>query len=322
MGIKYIYSILAAIFISAIYVCPAHAEAKTVSVPMTDSHRKISDVPVYLQLEPGFNCSQTELGCCDNNKKISLEASELHIPYEKLLEEFDGEGLKKAGMSLKMRSEFLWNGSRAMLLKIFHPNKKIVMGKWILIVDKGENSWMISGLYDSKHKSRGEAVLRMIKSVCWHPEEETAEEESTPTGSVKTEKSPMHLAGLRQGALVYTKDGMLPTKSQDGALFVISRLKNKNFLTPEKRNSYAKERLSEVEKGRKISIISENEVMIDGLPGIELTAYTEDGEKTLITQTALFDTSDIHLMVGIAQGDTITNMELFHTLAATYRRGI
>ncbi len=62
--------------------------------------------------------------------------------------------------------------------------------------------------------------------------------------------------------------------------------------------------------------------MIDGLPGIELTAYTEDGEKTLITQTALFDTSDIHLMVGIAQGDTITNMELFHTLAATYRRGI
>ena len=107
MGIKYIYSILAAIFISAIYVCPAHAEAKTVSVPMTDSHRKISDVPVYLQLEPGFNFSQTELGCCDNNKKISLEASELHIPYEKLLEEFDVEGLKKAGMSLKMRSEFL-----------------------------------------------------------------------------------------------------------------------------------------------------------------------------------------------------------------------
>ena len=322
MNIKSILTILAAILIAAVPASRAHAEVKQMSVLMTDKHRKICDIPVYLVLEPGFSFADTKEGCFDNNKKVSLEISEIRIPYEKLLMEFDGEGLKKAGMSLKMRSEFLWNGSRAVLLKIFHKNNKTVMGKWILIVDKGENSWMISGLYDSKNQARGEAVLRMIKSSCWYEEEKTAEQESTPTGSIKTDKSPMRLAGLRQGALVYTKDGILPTKSTDGALFVISRLKNKNFLTNKKRSAYAKEKLAEVEKGRKISVISENEVMIDGLPGIELTAYTEEGERTLITQTALFDTSDIHMMVGIAQGDTITNMELFHTLAATYRRGI
>jgi hypothetical protein len=112
--------------------------------------------------------------------------------------------------------------------------------------------------------------------------------------------TPLKLAGLLDGAVVYTKDGFLPTKKEDGSLFVVSRISN-TFVTPDKQAGFAKEKLQMIEKGEKIDIISEKEVMIDGLCGIEIVGYTAGGSKKLIYQTMLFDGKNSHVMVGIAR---------------------
>ena len=117
-------------------------------------------------------------------------------------------------------------------------------------------------------------------------------------------EAPVILAGFRQ--------------SNDGSLFVVSRLSN-TFVTPDKQPGFAKEKLQMIEKGEKIDIISEKEVMIDGLSGIEIVGYTSGEQTKLIYQTMLFDGRNSHVMVGIAKSDIPENLDLFHGTAETFK---
>ena len=176
---------------------------------------------------------------------------------------------------------------------------------------------MINGLYPAKDQSRAEAVLKTIKSAFWEREKNFTSV-GIPLGSVDVGKTPLKLAGLLDGAVVYTKDGLLPTKKNDGSLFVVSRLSNV-FVTPDKQPGFAKERLQMIEKGEKIEIISEKAVMIDGLSGVEMVGYTSGDPKKLIFQTMLFDSKNSHVMVGIAKSGIPENLDLFHSTAETFK---
>ena len=304
-------------FISASAVFCAEKPME-INTDKTAAHIGVFDIPVYIKPVAGVNLFKTDSGCADKTKKISLEASQLRVPYETLVDEFNGNNLKKAGMEIKLRSEFIWNGSRAMLIKAFQKDNNAVMGKWILVIDRDSETWMINGLYDSKNQARGEAVLKMLKSVCWD-KGNCEPQQTSPLLNINADGTPFRLATIQQDAIVYTKDGELPTKSADGAIFVISRSPCRQLM-PNKRIDFAKERFKLIDKGESLDIVSEREVSIDGLFGVELVAYAEDAQKCLIYQTMLFDRNDSHVMVGIAHGDAVNNLELFHKLTESYRR--
>lgn len=290
---------------------------KEINTEKSPLHRSVFPIPVYVVLPDGCSFINTNAGCVDKAKKVSLEASVIRLPYSALLNEFNEENLKKANMELKMKNEFVWKGSSAMLMKIFQKTGSSLVGKWTLVVDRGEESWMINGLYPAKDQMRGEAVLKTIKSAYWESEKSFSSPE-IPQGNVDVYGTPLKLAGLLDGAVVYTKDGFLPTKKGDGSLFVVSRLSN-TFVTLDKQPGFAKERLQMIEKGEKLDIISEKEVMIDGLSGIEIVGYTAGEQKKLIFQTMLFDGKNSHVMVGIARSDIPENLDLFHSTAETFK---
>lgn len=290
---------------------------KEINTEKSPLHRSVFPIPVYVVLPEGCSFINTQAGCVDKAKKVSLEASVIRLPYSALLDEFNEENLKKANMELKMKNEFVWKGSSAMLMKIFQKAGSSLVGKWTLVVDRGEESWMINGLYPARDQMRGEAVLKTIKSAYWENEKSSPSPE-IPEGNVDVHGTPLKLAGLLEGAVVYTKDGFLPTQKADGSLFVVSRLSN-TFVTLEKQPGFAKERLQMIEKGEKLDIISEKEVMIDGLSGIEIVGYTAGEQKKLIFQTMLFDGKNSHVMVGIARSDIPENLNLFHSTAETFK---
>lgn len=291
--------------------------SKEINTEKSPLHRSVFAMPVYVVLPDGCSFVKSQAGCVDKTKKVSLESSVIRLPYSALLEEFTEENLKKASMELKMKNEFIWNGSSAILMKIFQKKGSALVGKWTLVVDRGEECWMINGLYPAKDQKRGEAVLKTIKSAYWENEKSSSSAE-IPQGNVDVHGTPLKLAALLDGAVVYTKDGFLPTKKDDGSLFVVSRLSN-TFVTPDKQPGFAKEKLQMIEKGEKIDIISEKEVMINGLNGIEIVGYTSGEQTKLIYQTMLFDGRNSHVMVGIAKSDIPENLDLFHGTAETFK---
>lgn len=296
----------------------AAEDLKEIKREKSSLHRSIFVMPVYVVLPEGFSFVKSETGCVDKTQKVSLESSVIRLPYSILLEEFNEENLEKANIEMKVKNEFIFNGLPAMLMKIFQKKGLTVVGKWILIVDRGEECWMINGFYPAEDQRRGEAVLKTIKSSYWESEKSLTSRE-TPQGRVDVYGTPFKIADLLDGAVVYTKDGFLPTQKEDGSLFVISRL-SKTVLTPDKQLDFAKDKLQMIEKGEKVDIFSEKKVMIDGLTGFEVVGYTIGDQKKLIYQTILFDNRESHVMVGIAKAGIPENLLLFQNIAETFIR--
>ena len=313
-------AVVSAFILAVLCQCSAvfAAEPGVVTNTKTQAHKELFDIPILMTPAKGLNLAKSRSGCLDKAKKVVIEASEIRVSYEKLLQEFNGENLKKAGMSVKLRSDYIWNGTRTTLLKIFQKEEKTVVGKWVLLIDRGEKSWLVNGLYYSKDQKRSEMVLNMLKSAYWDEAPAEAMAESAPLGSINTDGLDMKLAGIRHGAFVYTRDGFLPTKHADGTFFVVYRHPNKSLITPEQRLSYAKTELANIEKDKSLDIISETAVQIDRLAGVELAAYTNEPQKSLLFVTLLFDGKDAIIMSAVAKENTIDNLEMFHKLSSTY----
>jgi len=288
-----------------------------VDVTKTASHVALFDIPVYIAPAAGVRFSRTETGCADAANRISLEASQLRVPYDLITEDLSDDSLKKNGIEVKLRSEFLLNGSRATLIKAFQRSGKSTLGKWILLIDRGgAGTWMINGLYDSKDQRNGQAVLDMLRSVWWDEEGPDALNATAPL-SIRTDGTPFRLACLQQNAIVYTKDGKLPTESADGAMLVVSQEQCTPLLQKEM-SVFAKERMKLVEKDKDIEIVSERDVCVDGLRGIELVACTGEETSRLVYQMALFDRDSCSIIVGMAHAGVIENLETFRMLAESY----
>ena len=136
-------------------------------------HKNFFDIPVAIVPKMGYNFEKIEGGVVDRKQKVSLEGTLLHMPYSRLLDEISHDALKKGDMEVKSRFSFIWNGSRAELMKIFAAGRGGTIGKWVLIVDRGaDKCWMISGSYNSKDMRSAQFVLDMIRSAWWENGEE------------------------------------------------------------------------------------------------------------------------------------------------------
>ena len=158
------------IAVSALSSSPALcAEApEVINNKKTVLHKNFFDIPVALVPKMGYDFEKIEGGVVDKKQKVSLEGTLLHMPYSRLIDEISHDALKKGGMEVKSRYSFIWNGSRAELMKIFAGGRGGTIGKWVLIVDRGaDKCWMISGSYNSKDMRSAQFVLDMIRSEWW-----------------------------------------------------------------------------------------------------------------------------------------------------------
>lgn len=321
MRIKY-KALLAALTLSGYLALPAmparcDEAPRTIEVVRETRHRNIFEIPVYIIPKLGYSFVSVQNGVADRNKKVSIEGTLLHMSFSRLLEEISNDCLKKGNMEVKSRSSFIWNGSRAELMKIFQQNGNTTVGKWVLIVDRGaDKCWMISGSYRAKDMNAAQNVLDMIKSAWWE-EEKNASAPWPLGGHIETAGTPFRIAGFRQNALIYTKDGKIPTQHADHALFVIST--QTRIVPQEKHETYANDLISGVEAGAKLDIISQNNETVDGLPAVVTVAYTADEPRSLIYQAAVFRSSKVTTLVGIARGDAAKNLEYFHKMTASYK---
>lgn len=314
------FALLAIAASAALAVSPALcAEApEVINNKKTVLHKNFFDIPVALVPKMGCSFEKIEGGVVDKKLKVSLEGTLLHMPYSRLIDEISHDALKKGGMEVKSSFPFIWNGSRAELMKIFADGRGGTVGKWVLIVDRGaDKCWMISGSYNAKDMRTAQFVLDMIRSAWWENGDNEEGSAWPLYGSIDPEGTPFRLAGFRQDALIYTKDGKIPTQAAGQALFVVSSAA-REYIAPEKRGEYALAEVRKVERGAALEIISQTEEIIGGTPAVVITAKTKDEAQTLIFQAALFHGQRVTMLVGIARGETESNLAHFQKLASTY----
>jgi hypothetical protein len=101
-------------------------------------------------------------------------------------------------------------------------------------------------------------------------------------------------------ALLYTKDGVIPTKSPKDPLFVAAPSLGK--VTAGDKRQFAEQRLRQTAETKGLTVESTNPVTIAGLEGYESVAKAEDtqsGIPLVVYQAILFDESSYILMQGL-----------------------
>lgn len=293
------------------------AEApRMITTEKTAQHKEIFEIPLYVALPQKSTLEKTSTGAVDRQSQITLDASVLYTPLNSLKAEFTEEKLRERGVELKSSSEFIWNGSRATLMKVFKPlSGGKIKGQWILLIDRKDHSWMINGAYDAKSQRGSQEVLSIMRTAWWDLAEVPLSDVVSVSGGIDTSGTPFRLAKVTSGALIYTKDGRLPTKSADGAIFVASRVNNL-YVSPEKRAAFAREKCSEAALGNDLKLISENSYERDGTSFFEIVATADsEEEETLVCQTMLFGRAkDFNVMVGIAHAENDANIKYFKRL--------
>lgn len=286
---------------------------KTVTTKKTPYHHEVFEIPLLVKISQSSAMMKTPAGISDKQAKITLEASVLYTPIETLLNEFDGEKLQKRGLELKSSEEFLWNNSRALLMKVFQPlGEGKVKGQWIFVVDRKDHTWMLNGTYNAENQQRSEKILSILQTAWWDPNEMLAADRTLKDG-LDTSGTPFQLAKASSGALIYTKDGKLPTNSRDKAVFVISKIGN-SHIPIGKRAEFAKANCADAASGSNLEIISEKNMNNGTLSEIVAKADDEK-DKAIIYQTMIFSAADYNVMVGITHTTDETNVGYFKKLA-------
>lgn len=295
------------------------AEApKTITTEKTQKHRNIFAIPLLVELPQSGTMMRTPTGVYDKNAQITLDASVLYTPADVLLAEFGDGKLKSRGLELKSSSEFIWNGSHAFLLKLFQPLEGgKVKGQWVLVIDREDYTWMVNGAYDARDQRSSANILTILQSAWWDVGQETAAGKAR-ADVFNVSGTPFKLAKVSSGAMIYTKDGKLPTESKDGAVFVASSIANMH-VAENKQAEFARENCANAALGNELEIISEKFSATDGKRFSEIIANADDEEKeTVIYQTMYFDKGDYNVMVGIAHSDNEKNVEYFKKLVESY----
>lgn len=309
-------AIVIAALIAALSAVSAFAAPKEITTELTPEHKQAFSIPVYMNFSPQFTFTSTDEGCVDETAGIAFEGSELHASFDRVLEGLSTDKLALEGLDLRSRFDITLNGTRAALFKIYNGSGKAVVGKWALLIDRKDKCWMISGTYNSASAADSDAVLAMLKTVYWDKDAPNTLRINV-VGRIKSGVAHFRYAGTEQGAVVFTKDGNLPTAAEDGATFIVSRLTD-NFVPDELRQNFAEEKLAQVEKGIPLDIVTKDPLTISGLHGYKHIAYAKDEAKTLVYQVTLFDNLGCTIMVGTAKDEKEKNIHLFNKLASTY----
>lgn len=290
-------------------------EPRIIETQKTARHKQIFEIPLLVALPQKSSLINTPTGAADTQLQYTLDASVIYTPLESLLIEFPEDRLSKRGLELKSYSEFIWNGSRTVLMKIFQPlDSGRVKAQWILAIDRRDHTWMASGAYDAKNQRGAAEVLEILQSSWWDKSEDTLISSEAANTVIDTTDTPFRLAKISSGALIYTKDGKLPTEASDRAIFVASKVNNAHIASA-KQAEFAKEQCVKGALESELEIISEKSADIGGRNLLEIIARADDEEETIIYQTMIFGIGgNYNTMVGIARSGT-ENIEYFQKLS-------
>jgi hypothetical protein len=106
-------------------------------------------------------------------RNVEVVAALIRSPFDGIARNFTKETLKIRGVEMLSRSEITINGRRGVLVKALHPDEEVNWGKWILILENGDATLVVNGVFVSGDGSAAADVESMLKGVIAYGEKQT-----------------------------------------------------------------------------------------------------------------------------------------------------
>jgi hypothetical protein len=292
-----------------IIACSAAAQTK--------EHKAIAGTKCSMIPPKGFTAATAFSGFENEESGASIMVTEIPESADKIGESFTAEALKKQGMQLISKEIIDFNNAKALLIKASQPANGTTYLKQVLVFGDGKKTILVNGIYPVESKKLEGDIKKALLSAVYNEAQD-----DNPLDAVKftidISGSGFELAKYIAGSLIYTADGKIPT---DKPMLIAANSIGQGATGNQEQ--FCKDRLKQMPRGEQNTIKEINPVRINDLTGYEITAAGKDknGKDELVYQVILFeDNGDYYMVAGKAAENADANLQLFKTIARTFKR--
>lgn len=270
----------------------------------------------------GFTPSERFPGYSQDSTGSSIMVTEFPAP---LAETSSGlstpSALSKRGMVLLKKQQVVVGGKACILVQIKQNFKEAEYLKWLLLLGDGKESVLITAAFPKELESQlSEAMKASVLTARLNSQKNVS-----PTEGLNfsiNEKGGLRLAKRMANLLVYSRDGIFPSKDLNDPILVVGQsFRDVDIGDAE---AFAKVRVRQTAEVTNVEIEQSNRVTIDNLKGYEIVAKAKDkqsGQPMVIYQMMLFEERGYFLLTGLVSSQNgQSSLMLFKEMAGTFSR--
>ena len=185
----------------------------------------------------------------------------------------------------------------------------------MLVFGDEKHTVLVNGIYPASARDLKAAINAAVMSVQYDSTRNDDPLDAVKSASIRPALP--QLAKYIAGSLIYTGDGKIP--SETPSLIISNTIAKK---APDDRKQFAIDRLHQLPGAENYLIKEILPLIINGMDGVETTAagINKEGHQELIYQVILFaGNGDYFIMVGVAKEDFDKNLDMFKSVAKTFR---
>lgn len=298
-------------------VCIAFGQ-KEVNNVLTAGHLPVSGTKVSLIPPNGFEKAANFTGFQQTQSGSSIMVMSIPGPAAKVQAGLSKEAFMSQGVEISEIEKLTFNGMPALFLTGTQNAHGNVYTKLILCFGTDQESVMINGAFPQNLQEVGKVIRQSMFGAYFDAGKKVDPFEALDF-AINIAGSKMVFAKNVAGSLVYNVDGKLPTESVDRTSFIIAKSLSKMQL--EDKKLYCLNRIKQLYPG--IAIDSVSELSVDGISGYEVSGDfkgKEGDQNEKIYQAILFSDNLYYIMIGYSNSDFTRNLEIFRSLARTFKR--
>jgi hypothetical protein len=292
------------------------------TIAQSKQEKSVVGTRVSLIPPSGFTPSERFPGYSQESTGSSIMVTEFSAP---LAETSSGltspSALAKRGMVLLKKQQVVVDGQAGILAQVKQNFQEAEYLKWLLLFGDGKESVLITAAFPKELESQlSEAMKASILTARLDSKKNVSPLEGL--NFFITEKGGLRLAKRMANLLLYTRNGIFPSKDLNDPIFVVGQsLRDVGIGDAE---AFVKARVRQTAEVTDVEIERSNKVTIDNLEGYEIVAKAKDKQSGLpmvIYQVILFEGQGYYLMHGMVSSQNgQSSLVVFKEMSRSFTR--
>lgn len=286
---------------------------------LTNEHISILGTKISIIPPKGFAKASNFLGFQQDNSGSSIMVADIPGPFSEISKGMTKKGFLSQGVEVKKIENLFINNNSV----LFVTGKQNAFGnnytKFILVIGSEKETVMINAVCPENFEQIGNELKKSLFSVYYDADKKINPFE-TVDFNVDITSSNLVFAKSMMNSLIYTTDGLLPTKALDKSTLIITKSFSKIEIEDKKLFSInrLKQTPLEIEK-----IESTDEISIDGISGYKIIGIAKDkktGDAEKICQIILFSDNLYYLLFATTNSENETRIIELQNVMKTFKR--
>lgn len=286
---------------------------------LTNEHKWVLGTKISIIPPKGFVKASNFLGFQQNNSGSSIMVVDIPGPFSEISKGMTKKGFLSQGVEVKKIENIFINNNSALFVTGVQNAYGNNYTKFILVFGSEKETIMINAVCPENLKQIGNELKKSLFSVYYDADKKINPFE-TVDFNVDITSSNLVFAKSMMNSLIYTNDGLFPTKSPDKSTLIITKAFSKIDIEDKKLFSInrLKQTPLEIEK-----IESTDEISIDGISGYKIIGIAKDkktGRAEKICQIILFSDNLYYLLFATTNCVNETRIIELQKVMKTFKR--